>query len=125
VVSRENEAGTVRVALARAPLARSQCGVPSDDRLKAGFLSNSAKCIDWPENSFANRETTFAICVLATDRFKRVVGGNDGCAASGRMIEFTLEKSHVRFAITPALAGGLEVQMEVARTGQERAPRFN
>lgn len=47
----------------------AQTKSPSEYELKAAFLFNFAKFIDWPESSFANEHSPFAICVLGTDPF--------------------------------------------------------
>jgi uncharacterized protein DUF4154 len=54
-----------------------------------------------------------------------VVGESDGFAASGGIVEFTLEQNHVRFhdQHRRRRASELEVQPEAAVTGQDRAHR--
>jgi hypothetical protein len=145
----------VLVSLVGAPLTSGQLSQPSEYQLKAAFLFNFAKFIDWPQTSFASAEAPFAICVFGKDPFgsvlddvllnktiaarpvvvKRlrdkaearhcqmvficsgeyeylqgileslrgvsalIVGESDGFAASGGIIEFTLEQGHVRFTI--------------------------
>lgn len=47
----------------------AQSRPPSEYELKAAFLLNFAKFIDWPESSFANAQSPFTICVLGMDPF--------------------------------------------------------
>ncbi|HKS81272.1 MAG TPA: YfiR family protein [Candidatus Acidoferrales bacterium] len=46
---------------------------PSEYQLKAAFLFNFAKFVDWPPESFANPQAPFAICVLGKDPFGRAL----------------------------------------------------
>jgi YfiR/HmsC-like len=145
----------ILVALVGAGTATSQSSQPSEYQLKAVFLFNFAKFIDWPQTSFASPEAPFAVCVFGKDPFGSVlddvllnktiaarpvvlrrlrdkadarrcqmlficsseyeylqgildslhgantliVGESDGFAASGGIIELTLEQNHVRFTI--------------------------
>jgi hypothetical protein len=41
--------------------------------LKAAFLFNFAKFIDWPPSSFASPQANFSICILGTDPFGSVM----------------------------------------------------
>jgi hypothetical protein len=41
----------------------------SEYELKAAFLFNFAKFVDWPPNAFAGPESPFLVCVLGTDPF--------------------------------------------------------
>jgi hypothetical protein len=52
-----------------APLGRSQNAMPSEYKLKAAFLFNFAKFVDWPEGTFVNSQSAFAVCVLGKDPF--------------------------------------------------------
>ncbi len=42
---------------------------PTEYQLKAAFLFNFAKFIDWPRSSFANPQAPFSICILGADPF--------------------------------------------------------
>jgi YfiR/HmsC-like len=44
---------------------------PSEYELKAAFLFNFAKFIDWPPESFSSAQSPFTICVLGKDPFGR------------------------------------------------------
>jgi hypothetical protein len=140
-------------------------------QLKAVFLYNFAKFIDWPASSFATPQSPFSFCVLGMDPFggmldatlsgktvaghpltierlkykgdarhcqvvfvsssevrnygdildslrgtsALVVGETGGFAASGGIIEFTVEDAHVRFTINPDAAerAGLKVSSKL------------
>jgi hypothetical protein len=51
------------------PVARAQANLPGEYELKAAFLFNFAKFIDWPPNSLASPQSPFTICVLGQDPF--------------------------------------------------------
>jgi YfiR/HmsC-like len=56
-----------------APLARAQEGASGEYQLKAAFLFNFAKFIDWPSTSFPNPQSPFVVCILGTDPFGHVI----------------------------------------------------
>ncbi len=46
-----------------------QASQPSEYQLKAAFLFNFAKFIDWPDKSFATPQSPFMLCVIGQDPF--------------------------------------------------------
>jgi YfiR/HmsC-like len=56
-----------------APAGRAQTSPLSEYQLKAAFLFNLAKFIDWPSGSFASPESPFTICILGADPFGRAM----------------------------------------------------
>lgn len=54
---------------------QSQSGQPTEYQLKAAFLLNFAKFIDWPDESFADSQSPFIICVIGRDPFGSVLDG--------------------------------------------------
>jgi hypothetical protein len=62
----------VLAATIGAPAGRGQHG-PNEYQLKAAFLFNFAKFIDWPANSFESPRAPFSICVLGKDPFGRAL----------------------------------------------------
>lgn len=52
---------------------RAQSQTAGEYEIKAAFLYNFAKFIDWPESSFADPGAPFAICVLGGDPFGRTL----------------------------------------------------
>src|SRR5277367_4392169 len=51
------------------PAGWTQQNPASEYQLKAAFLFNFAKCIDWPSGSFATNQSPFLICILGADPF--------------------------------------------------------
>jgi hypothetical protein len=47
----------------------AQAETPGEYQLKAAFLFNFAKFIDWPTASFSTPQSPFVICILGTDPF--------------------------------------------------------
>lgn len=54
---------------ASAPTTRAQAATPGEYQLKAAFLFNFAKFIDWPPASFPGPQASFSICILGVDPF--------------------------------------------------------
>jgi len=57
------------LSCACAPVDRAQTEPPGEYQLKAAFLFNFAKFIDWPATSFSSPQSPFIICILGTDPF--------------------------------------------------------
>lgn len=55
--------------LCAAFLTQGQANSASEYQLKAAFLFNFAKFIDWPQTAFAESKAPFAICVFGKDPF--------------------------------------------------------
>jgi hypothetical protein len=51
------------------PGSTAQTSAPSEYELKAAFLFNFAKFVEWPPRAFANPQSAFLICVLGPDPF--------------------------------------------------------
>ena len=60
----------------------AQVRQPSEYELKAAFLFNFAKFVDWPTNAFAGPQSPFLVCILGTDPF----GGALDKALQGKVI---------------------------------------
>jgi len=61
------------VLLVTAPVAGAQAHSPSEYQVKAAFLFNFAKFIDWPPSAFAGPQSPFAICILGVDPFGKTI----------------------------------------------------
>ena len=61
--------GLLAAGLAMAPRACPQSSAPSEYQLKAAFLFNFAKFVDWPDASFSSPQAPFTVCVLGKDPF--------------------------------------------------------
>lgn len=46
---------------------------PSEYQLKAAFVYNFAKFVDWPPNAFSSPQSPFVICILGADPFGSVI----------------------------------------------------
>ena len=55
------------------PLAAPQS--QAEDALKAAYLYNFTKFIEWPDSAFSGTSAPFTVCVFADDRFRRDVQG--------------------------------------------------
>lgn len=77
-------AGAMLAVAPRLAAQRSQ----AEDALKAAYLYNFTKFIDWPESAFTGTTAPFTVCVFADDRFRREVQGIlNGEKVHGRPIE--------------------------------------
>ncbi|MGA9884988.1 MAG: YfiR family protein [Candidatus Acidiferrales bacterium] len=56
---------------------------PTEYQLKAAFLFNFAKFVEWPPSSFTSLQEPFSICILGTDPFGPVIDET----LRGQMIE--------------------------------------
>ena len=71
------ERGSRQIAAIFAPLALAAfffCGLaqansPDEYQVKAAFLFNFAKFVDWPRGTYASPRAPFAICILGKDPF--------------------------------------------------------
>jgi hypothetical protein len=61
------------VVLSARDLAWAQASPPGEYELKAAFLFNFAKFVDWPQSDFAHSQSPFEICVLGKDPFGHVL----------------------------------------------------
>jgi hypothetical protein len=72
---------------ARVPSAQTEAG---EQVLKAAFLYNFTKFIDWPESAFADASTPFTVCVFAdTPFYGRVTAIMEGEQVRGRPVVVT------------------------------------
>jgi len=53
--------------------AQNTKSAPSDYAIKAGFIYNFAKLVEWPKSSWENRDAPMLIGVLGNDRFADVL----------------------------------------------------
>jgi hypothetical protein len=61
------------LSFAGAPLDWAQTEPSGEYQLKAAFLFNFAKFIDWPPASFANPQSPFVVCILGPDPFGHAI----------------------------------------------------
>jgi len=60
-------------SFAGVPSGWAQSAPPGEYQLKAAFLFNFAKFIDWPPASFASPQSPFTFCILGADPFGRAM----------------------------------------------------
>ena len=66
-------AGMLFVLLSGASKVRAQAERPSEYEVKAAFLFNFAKFVEWPAEAFSNPSEPIRLCVLGEDPFGRVL----------------------------------------------------
>jgi hypothetical protein len=66
-------AGVLCVLLSGAPLVRAQRELPSEYEVKAAFLYNFAKFVEWPADTHSNPSAPIRLCVLGEDPFGRIL----------------------------------------------------
>lgn len=76
-------------ALAAAP-ARAQL---SEADIKAAYLLNFARFVQWPERSFSAPDAPFRVCVLGENPFNGALQGLNGKAVGTRVIQTTVLRS--------------------------------
>jgi uncharacterized protein DUF4154 len=60
-------------ALTRSTALSAQANLPSEYEIKAGFLYNFAKFVEWPPSAFSNPKQPINICVFGRDPFGHVL----------------------------------------------------
>lgn len=69
-------------------MALAQSGQPSEYEVKAAFLFNFTKFVEWPENAFVDSQAPIVICVVGEDPFgESLVSIVAGQKVQGRGIE--------------------------------------
>jgi len=89
----------VLLLVSAAPLVRSEDTPPSEYKLKAAFLFNFAKFVDWPQSSFTNPQSAFRVCVLGKDPFGHLLDDallNKKIADRTVLVERLKDKSEAR-----------------------------
>ncbi len=60
--------------------------VPEEYRLKAAFLYNFIKFVEWPSGAFADPTSPMVVCVLAGDQFFEAIRSLEGKTVDQRML---------------------------------------
>lgn len=108
--------------LALALSAAAQSAHAPEDEVKAAFLYNFAKFVDWPTQAFANSSTPIRFCVLGDDRFGETVSNTlQEKSVSGRPVVNSRLQSpaqarpcHVLF-VSPENPEALKLALEAIR----------
>jgi hypothetical protein len=81
--------GLIALLLAGGGAGASQ-EAPGESAIKAAFLYNFTKFVDWPERAFAGSSAPFAVCVLADDAARRAIAATmRNESVRGRPVEVT------------------------------------
>jgi hypothetical protein len=91
---------------------------PSEYEVKAAFLYNFTKFVEWPPSAFAEGNGALRLCVLGDDPFGR---GLNAALGEGEVVEG--RRLTVVRAETLARAGGCQV-LFVSRSERERLPQI-
>lgn len=62
----------------------AQTGAPAEYELKAAFIYNFAKYVDWPLESFPSKDSPVTLCILGRDPFSGGFGAIEGRLVHGR-----------------------------------------
>ncbi|MDY6951147.1 MAG: YfiR family protein [Thermodesulfobacteriota bacterium] len=76
-----------------APTVQGEEKIPSEYVLKAAFLYNFAKFVEWPEDTFPDGERVIGICVLGEDPFGHTLESIEGKIVKGRRVMIKLAES--------------------------------
>lgn len=103
--------------LGRASVACAQEKFPAEYRVKAQYLANFAKFVEWPEESFAEGDGTFVIGVLGNYRFGISLSeAVSGKTVHGRKIKIRLLRPEDNPRGCQILFIGASAQDRVAKT---------
>jgi hypothetical protein len=72
---------------APAPFASPQASQPSEYQLKAAFLFNFAKFVDWPEKTYSSPQSPFLLCVIGQDPFGGALDEYLAMTMGGRTVQ--------------------------------------
>jgi hypothetical protein len=78
---------TAPILLFIAPLASPQASQPTEYQLKAVFLFNFAKFVDWPEKTYSSPQSPFMLCVIGQDPFAGALDGYLAMTMGGRTVQ--------------------------------------
>jgi hypothetical protein len=92
------------VAAAFAPAAQAAEGASLQYKIKAGFLYNFTRFVEWPEEAFADDHSPICLCILGKDPFGDTLDAIQARTAQGRRVVINrsqkiedLPKCHILF----------------------------
>jgi hypothetical protein len=77
---------SVAAALWLSPSASAQA-TSTEQQVKAGFVLNFARYVEWPERVFAARDAPLVICILGRDNFGAAMTALEGRQVQGRPVK--------------------------------------
>lgn len=64
-------------------------GEPSEDQVKAAFVYNFAKFVEWPENAFETRDEPLYLCIIGKDKVGAALQLLEQREVQGRQLHVT------------------------------------
>ena len=99
---------TVCTVASGTPTAQAQPRLVREYQIKAAFLYNFVKFVEWPDDTFTDSSTPLTLCVLGEDPFGAALDSLKGKAVKGRKLAIKrfesdqeLEGCHVLFISLP------------------------
>lgn len=76
----------------------SQAGETSENEVKAAYLFNFAKFVEWPERAFASKTSPIILCILGDDPFGEALASLEMKKIKGRSLTVirAYNKEHIR-----------------------------
>lgn len=65
-------------------------GEPSEDQVKAAFVYNFAKFVEWPENAFPSKDTPLILCVIGKDNVGSALQALEKKEVQGRQLRLNV-----------------------------------
>lgn len=77
----------------------SQAGETSENEVKAAYLFNFAKFVEWPERAFASKTSPIVLCILGDDPFGEALASLEMKKIKGRSI--TVSRANNKEQVKP------------------------
>lgn len=78
--------GLLLALLGVAPSVQAQAQVLSEAQIKAGFVYNFARYIEWPAEAFFGKDATFVMCLVGRDTLGTPLDSFDGRTVHGHPV---------------------------------------
>jgi hypothetical protein len=72
--------------LVNSPVAHGQQSKPSEYAVKAAYLYNFGRFVEWPDKGASSVRDSFSICVLGEDPFGQILGALAGQTIGGKQV---------------------------------------
>ena len=100
-------------------------GEPSEDQVKAAFVYNFAKFVEWPDSAFDDKNTPLFLCVLGKDKVSAALQLLEQREVQGRQLRVSLlsgsgkdnfknERCHILFVANSEAARQPEIIQQFA-----------
>lgn len=74
----------IAMGLSASGLGYPEGGGPPEYQVKAAFVFNFAKYVDWPPESFPSKDSPMTLCIIGRDPFGAALGSIEGRNVHGR-----------------------------------------